>query len=174
MRRAIRLLDRGALGARAIEGGLKIPTMASLHSSHSLTWPLDASSERCYALWRRVISSLKIIHFSSFEMAPSEPSRRQASTWQRQVQSKAALRADGFVCNTNQRGFMTGSNGLEEPAGLASLDSDGPASRSRRQGLPTNASVQNQEPHEASDGDVRTSASYAALAQRARTSAKLI
>ena len=142
MRRAIRLLDRGALGARMIEGGLKIPTMATLHSSHSLTWPLDASSERCHALGCRVISSLKIIHFSSFRMAPGEPSRRRASTWQRQVQSKAALRANGFACNTNQRGFRTGSIGREEPVGLASLDSDGPASQSRRQGHPANASVQ--------------------------------
>ena len=148
--------------------------MATLHSSHSLTWPLDASSERCHALGRRVVSSLKIIHFSSFGMAPGEPSRRRASTWQRQVQSKAALRANGFACNTNQRGFRTGSIGREEPAGLASLDSDGPASQSRRQGHPTNASVQNQEPHEAPDGNQQSSASYAARVRRARTAEKLM
>ncbi len=64
------------------------------------------------------------------------------------------LGADGFVFNTNRRGFESGSNGQEEHAGLALLD--GAMDQLHKRG--TTAVQPHQEQHEAPDGTEQSSA----------------
>ena len=144
-----------------------------LHSSLSLAWPHDATSKRCHALGCWVVSSLK--SFSSPRLGRRRVNHRvdEQSPGNGRFIRRPLHRADGFAFNTNQRGFKTGSNGREQPAGLAQLESDGPASQSAPR--PSGKCFgPNQELLEAPDGDDQSSASYAAQVRRARTAEKLV
>jgi hypothetical protein len=83
---------------------------------------MTAASTRRHALGRMAVSRLKMRHFSLCTIAQSEPSRGGAGTWHGRFSRRPLPGADGFVFNTNRRGFESESNGKEEHAGLALLD----------------------------------------------------
>jgi hypothetical protein len=108
----------------------------------SLAWLRYAASARDQALGCMVVSSLKIMYFSLFRMAPGEPSTIEHAPGDGRFSHRPLLRADTFAFKTNRCGFKTRSNGQEEHTSLAILDGKGPASQARRRDRPASASVQ--------------------------------
>jgi hypothetical protein len=110
------------------------------------------------ALRRMALAMLGMWHFSLCKSVTCEPSLGGAGTWLGRLGRRPLPRADGFAFSTKRRGFKAGSNGHEEPAGLAYSIGDGPASHVRHQGHPASSSAQTRNKREGPDGVEQTSA----------------
>jgi hypothetical protein len=80
---------------------------------------LQTQQARVQALGCMVVSSVKIMRFSSFWTAPSEPSTVADAPGDGGFKDWPFVRADTFGFNMNRRGCKTKSKGQEEPDSLA-------------------------------------------------------